>query len=84
MSARQFTVHPTTLDLLRTSGLNTAFGYSASDPVAGTGLAELDFVALPRGHGVSAVRVDKAQTLRDALQPAPAAPVPLLVEVELA
>ena len=62
----------------------SVFGYRASDPVAGTELPELDFVALARGHGVAAVHVDQAPKLRDALIAALAAPVPLLVEVEIA
>lgn len=47
----------------------------------GTDLAGLDFCALARGQGLSAIRVDKADALDGALREAFAAPEPTLVEV---
>lgn len=60
------------------------FGYAPGDPVAGTGLPDLDFVALAAGQGVRGVRVDHADQLRDALTEALHADAPRLVEIEVA
>jgi len=60
------------------------FGYAPGDPVAGTELPDLDFVALAAGQGVRGVRVERADALRDALAEALAADGPRLVEIEVA
>ena len=57
------------------------FGFAPGDPLPGSDLPGLDFVALARGHGVDAVRVTDAAGLRDTLARALHAPVPMLVEV---
>ena len=62
----------------------SVFGYRAEDPVAGTELPDLDFVALAAGHGVHGVRVDDSSSLRAALTQALSAPLPMLLEVEVA
>jgi benzoylformate decarboxylase len=50
----------------------------------GTSLPDIDFCALARGHGVSAVRVDRCETLDDALSAAFATlAAPTLVEVAI-
>jgi len=60
------------------------FGYAPDEPVEGTDLSGLDFVALARGQGCDAVHVDDAAQLKDVLQRAIAHPRPMLVEVEVA
>jgi benzoylformate decarboxylase len=60
------------------------FGYGADEPVAGTELPDLDFVALAAGQGVQAVRVAHAAQLRPALEQALGSSAPLLVEIEVA
>lgn len=60
------------------------FGYGPGDPVAGTELPGLDFVALAAGQGVGGVRVEHAGPLREALAEALASTVPRLVEIEVA
>lgn len=60
------------------------FGFAATDPVQGTELPDIDFVALARGQGCAGVRVEHADTLRDTLLQALRSPVPILVEVEVA
>lgn len=60
------------------------FGFGPGDTLEGTELPDLDFVALARGHGCDAVRVEHADTLRDTLAQALRSPVPLLVEIEVA
>ena len=62
----------------------SVFGYRAEDPVAGTELPGLDFVALAAGHGVKGLHVADSETLRAALTQALQAPVPMLLEVEVA
>ena len=62
----------------------SVFGYRAEDPVAGTELPGLDFVALAAGHGVKGVHVADSETLRAALTQALQGPVPMLLEVEVA
>ncbi len=61
-----------------------AFGFGPGDPLPGSALPGLDFVALARGHGVAATRVCDAASLRDALAQALAAPVPMLIDIEIA
>jgi benzoylformate decarboxylase len=60
------------------------FGFAKSDPVQGTELPDIDFVALAKGQGCDAVRVDNAAELRDTLLRALASPVPILVDVAVA
>ena len=60
------------------------FGYRAGDPVAGTELPGLDFVALAAGHAVPGVRVENGADLRDALSAALRSRAPALVEVVVA
>jgi len=60
------------------------FGYAPDEPVEGTDLSGLDFVALARGQGCDAVHVDDAAQLEDVLRRAIAHPRPMLVEVEVA
>ena len=60
------------------------FGYAPEDPVPGTELPALDFVALAKGHGLHAARVEHASELRSALADALQSPVPMLLEVEVA
>lgn len=60
------------------------FGYKPQDPVAGTVLPDLDFVALAAGHGVKGVRVEEAADLREALAAALRSESPELVEIEVA
>lgn len=60
------------------------FGYAPDDPVAGTELPDLDFVALAAGQGVEGVRVERADRLHDALAQALTANAPRLVEIEVA
>jgi len=60
------------------------FGFGKDDPLVGTALPALDFVALARGHGCEGVRVRDPAALRDALSAALRAAVPTVVEVEVA
>ncbi|WP_042337524.1 benzoylformate decarboxylase [Paraburkholderia ferrariae] len=60
------------------------FGFGPGDPVQGTDLPGLDFVALAAGMGCSGVRVSAAGELSEALQRALAAGGPALVEVLVA
>ena len=60
------------------------FGFSADDPVQGTELPGIDFVALAKGQGCEALRVKDASGLRDALSMALRSPMTTLVEVEVA
>lgn len=60
------------------------FGYRPQDPVAGTDLPDLDFVALAAGHAVQGVRVEDSDSLHVALTLALKADAPMLVEVEVA
>lgn len=60
------------------------FGYGPDDPVAGTALPDIDFVAIARGHGCEAIRVSAPDALRETLSAALAATVPTLVEVDVA
>lgn len=60
------------------------FGFKPDDRPAGTELPDLDFVALAAGLAVKAVRVERAELLRETLAAALRANVPMLVEVEVA
>lgn len=60
------------------------FGYRAGEPVEGTALPDLDFVALAAGHGLPGRRVSDAEGLREALREALSAAGPRLVEVDVA
>lgn len=62
----------------------SVFGFAAGDPVQGTELPDIDFVALARGQGCAGMRVERADELRAALEAALHSPVPLLLEVEVA
>ena len=59
------------------------FGFRADDPLPGSELPGIDFVALARGHGVQALRVGEAAALRDTLAQALGSSAPILVEVEI-
>ncbi len=60
------------------------FGFAAGDPVQGTDLPDIDFVALAQGQGCAGMRVAHAADLRAALGEALASPGPILLEVEVA
>jgi benzoylformate decarboxylase len=60
------------------------FGFGPDEPLTGTELPDIDFVALARGQGCRGVNVNSAQHLRDALIDALQASVPTLVEVDVA
>ena len=60
------------------------FGYQPDDPVAGTDLPDLDFVALAAGHGVRGQRVETAAQLQAGLRSGLANDGPVLLEVEVA
>ncbi|RQR60354.1 benzoylformate decarboxylase [Burkholderia sp. Bp9125] len=60
------------------------FGFGPDDPVQGTDLPNLDFVALAAGMGCRGVRVSDAARLRDVLAEALRAPTPVVVEIEIA
>ncbi len=60
------------------------FGYRADEPVPGTDLPDLDFIALAAAQGVRGLRVETAEQLRPALLQALQSPAPMLVEVEVA
>jgi benzoylformate decarboxylase len=60
------------------------FGFGPDEPLAGSELPDIDFVALARGQGCRGMNVNSAQHLRDALIDALQASVPTLVEVDVA
>ena len=60
------------------------FGFGPGEPLPGTELPDIDFVALARGQGCRGMNVNRAQDLRDALIDAMQASVPTLVEVDVA
>ena len=61
------------------------FGFAPGARLAGTDLSGLDFVAMARGMGVvDAVRVERPEALRDALQAALRSAAPALVEIVIA
>src|SRR6195256_883034 len=59
------------------------FGFAPDEPLAGTQLPDIDFVALARGQGCRGVNVNSAQDLRNVLIDALRAAVPTLVEVDV-
>jgi benzoylformate decarboxylase len=61
-----------------------AFGFAPDEPLPGTDLPGLDFVALARGQGCAGVSVSRAEDLRDVLAAALRVDVPTLVEVDVA
>ena len=60
------------------------FGFGPDEPLAGTELPDIDFVALARGQGCRGANVNSARHLRDALIDALQASAPTLVEVDVA
>jgi benzoylformate decarboxylase len=60
------------------------FGFKPHDTLEGTALPDLDFVALAKGHGCAAVRVNDPDRLHDVLREALRSSGPILVEVEVA
>ena len=61
------------------------FGFAAGARLEGTDLRGLDFVAMARGMGVAeAVRVDRPEALRAALETALRSSAPALVEIVVA
>jgi benzoylformate decarboxylase len=62
-------------------GAMRAFSQNNCGPPPGIDLPGLDFIALAAGHGVDAVRVNRASALADALSDAFAADLPRLIEV---
>ncbi|CAE6694363.1 benzoylformate decarboxylase [Paraburkholderia nemoris] len=60
------------------------FGFGPSDPVQGTDLPGLDFVALAAGMGCQGTRVTDAERLHDVLRDALTSSGPMLVEVVVA
>jgi benzoylformate decarboxylase len=61
------------------------FGFAAGARLEGTDLSGLDFVAMARGMGVvDAVRVERPEALRAALEAALRSPAPALVEIVVA
>jgi benzoylformate decarboxylase len=60
-----------------------AFGFTSQEPVQGTDLPDLDFVAIAKGMGCSAVCVDNAEALHDALDNAFASDGPMLIDVKV-
>jgi len=61
-----------------------AFGFRQDEPLPGTDLPGIDFVALARGQGCEGVNVSRASELRAVLVGALAAQAPTLVEVDIA
>jgi benzoylformate decarboxylase len=60
------------------------FSFKPGERPQGTDLAQLDFVALAKGHGVQAILVNRALDLRDVLTQALRSSAPMLVEIEVA
>ncbi len=60
------------------------FGFGPADPVQGTDLPGLDFVALAAGMGCHGTRVTDAERLHDVLRDSLASSGPMLVEVVVA
>src|ERR1700682_6261080 len=60
------------------------FGFGPDEPLPGTELPDIDFVALARGQGCRGVNVNRAQDFLGALIDAMQASVPTLVEVDVA
>jgi benzoylformate decarboxylase len=57
------------------------FGFAEGEAVVGTALPDIDFVALAKGMGCAAMRVDESGRLREALSHALRTDVPMLLEV---
>ncbi|RJF92768.1 benzoylformate decarboxylase [Noviherbaspirillum saxi] len=62
----------------------TVFGFAPDARLEGTDLPDIDFVALAKGQGCDAVRIDRADALRETLVSALRSPGPMLVEIEVA
>jgi len=62
----------------------SVFGFSASEPVQGTTLRGLDFVALAAGMGCKGIRVSDAECLHDELRDALSSNEPMLVDIVIA
>jgi len=60
------------------------YGFTASDPLHGVDLPDIDFVTVARGLGCEAVRVADPDILAQTLRTALAATGPSLVEIEVA
>ncbi len=60
------------------------FGFGANEPVQGTDLPDLDFVAIAKGMGCEATRARNPEAFRAALAEAFAAEAPRLIEVVVA
>ena len=60
------------------------FGFAPGEPLPGTELPDIDFVALARGQGCRGISVDRAEELRAILLDALRSTVPTLVEVSIA
>ena len=60
------------------------FGFGPDDPVQGTDLPDLNFVALAQGMGCRGIRVADAARLHDTLTDALRATAPVVVEIEVA
>jgi benzoylformate decarboxylase len=60
------------------------FGFAAEDPVQGTELPDLDFVALAKGMGCDALRVSDPRSLRDALTQGLRSAGPSVIDVQIA
>jgi benzoylformate decarboxylase len=61
-----------------------AFGFARDEPLPGTELPDIDFVALARGMGCQGLNVDRAEELQHALAEALGTKHPMLVEVDVA
>ena len=61
-----------------------AFGFRKDEALPGTALPAIDFGALARGQGCEAVRVERAEALRETLAGALRSPIPILVDVVIA
>ncbi|WP_028998972.1 benzoylformate decarboxylase [Azohydromonas australica] len=60
------------------------FGFTAEDPVQGTDLPDLDFLALAKGMGCDALQVADPKGLRDALAQALQSVGPSVIDVRIA
>ena len=60
------------------------FGFTDTDPVQGTDLPGIHFVALAQGMDCQGVRITEPDKLRDALRDALRSPTPTLVEIQVA
>ena len=60
------------------------YGFTAGDPLQGTDLPDIDFVAQAKGLGCQGLRVADPQALPDALRTALGMAQPVLVEIDVA